>query len=392
MLLCELRSNPDRNPKSSILDILYRYKDRDDVYVSFTKIEKLGINPQSSYSTPLGIYAYPVKELWGEYIEHRLDSLPYATKQVPTQGVTDIPLPNMNGMAPFAGDAPYAVIFSCPEQEGFIGDFSQYTEDDLNRHIELLSSVVAPDGISKKDISLYVDVSRVQALRKTPVGRLWYIVMQIAGIIATKNRWQNRTNITDSPIPKIWNALFRKIGIVGFADIHGEGVIHANEPTQAVFFSTSPIKIIGVHDNRVRHPDLDRQRKSNSMTEYNRKKISNMVADWYEGICFGRKINYDNDAEFMARHVIGLLKIDHFGIQDGDIVRCLKGEFIKYLLKINPTLAETSMNNPRLINEPLREMLSMLISGDSDNQAHTLARWVSKLMAPDDDEYSKDYY
>ena len=48
--------------------------------------------------------------------------------------------------------------------------------------------------------------------------------------------------------PVIWNSIFRKIGIDGAVD-SGEGIIHSNEPSQAVFFSIKPIKTIRRYDN-----------------------------------------------------------------------------------------------------------------------------------------------
>ena len=32
-----------------------------NLFVSFTTVDKLGINPQSHYDTPLGIYSYPAE-------------------------------------------------------------------------------------------------------------------------------------------------------------------------------------------------------------------------------------------------------------------------------------------------------------------------------------------
>jgi hypothetical protein len=61
--LTEKRSSP----KQYVVDILEKYKDDPDVYISFTQDlsgPKLGINPKSKYSTPLGIYAYPLKIMW----------------------------------------------------------------------------------------------------------------------------------------------------------------------------------------------------------------------------------------------------------------------------------------------------------------------------------------
>lgn len=70
--LGEARSNPDKNVKTSIVTILRPYSTKEDYYIHFTDINKLGINPKQSYNTPLGIYTYPLKEMWGEVEEDRI--------------------------------------------------------------------------------------------------------------------------------------------------------------------------------------------------------------------------------------------------------------------------------------------------------------------------------
>jgi hypothetical protein len=58
--------------------------------------------------------------------------------------------------------------------------------------------------------------------------------------------------------PNKWNALFRGIGVDGVVD-PGLGIIHANEPTQAVFFSTTKLEIV---------KQLNNVKKSGSSTKH----------------------------------------------------------------------------------------------------------------------------
>jgi hypothetical protein len=46
----------------TVYDQLYKYINDDHIFVSLTKLEKVGLNPQSLYDTPLGIYCYPLKD------------------------------------------------------------------------------------------------------------------------------------------------------------------------------------------------------------------------------------------------------------------------------------------------------------------------------------------
>ena len=78
--LFEARRNPDKNTKSYFVNSIQKYKDLPDdqldkLYISMTDLNKLGINPKSPFSTPIGIYAYQLKYV----LSHdRPDDLPFA--------------------------------------------------------------------------------------------------------------------------------------------------------------------------------------------------------------------------------------------------------------------------------------------------------------------------
>lgn len=58
MHLNELRRNPSKNTKESLIDFLSKYPND---YVRFSDQNKVGINPRFTYyDTPLGVYAYPI--------------------------------------------------------------------------------------------------------------------------------------------------------------------------------------------------------------------------------------------------------------------------------------------------------------------------------------------
>lgn len=72
--ILEARRNPEKNPKISIVQALEPYKNDPDIYISFTEVDKIGINPKSSFNTPNGIYTYPLKEIW-KHVEN--DTIPF---------------------------------------------------------------------------------------------------------------------------------------------------------------------------------------------------------------------------------------------------------------------------------------------------------------------------
>jgi hypothetical protein len=104
MLLSELRKSsktlPRQNTIKQLWDIFTTTPDRTSLFVSFTAIEKLGINPGSEYDTPNGIYAYPLSYIIREFLKKFKD-----IKQAP-----DTP---MDVIVPFAGDASWVNVFKC---------------------------------------------------------------------------------------------------------------------------------------------------------------------------------------------------------------------------------------------------------------------------------------
>jgi len=235
MRIDEIRSNPDKNPKLSIIDVLEKYSTSDDVYVTFTELNKLGINPRSDFSdTPMGIYAYPVKQIWDKYIAPKKDDLTDLSKVIP-----------------YAAWRPYATIFRCRSQPGMISSLSSYTNNDLEADVDKLKPIMKAIDHRMGDamVDEYYRKSNTQSDNTTAFGGLWYITNHLAGHAASRNPAQEG-RYTSNYFSIVWNAIFRQMGYVGFSDTEGLGIIHKNEPVQALFLSTKPLEIIGTFDNR----------------------------------------------------------------------------------------------------------------------------------------------
>lgn len=114
--ITEARKNPELNPKTSINDIIIAATDKTtsdiagikNLFVSFTAIDKLGINPKSTYATPLGIYSYPA-----EYVA-----------ELAAAGQ------DMDQTVPFAGGQPFVNLFSV---RGEIINLTTMTDINANR-------------------------------------------------------------------------------------------------------------------------------------------------------------------------------------------------------------------------------------------------------------------
>lgn len=209
-IVSELRRNPELNPKTSVNDAIQNKlaatKEKivtgvPNLFVSFTAMDKLGINPQSRYETPLGIYSYPAK-----YVVSK------------TKGGKEMT------SLPFAGEQPYVNLFRV---RGNIINIKGFTSSEYSQYLEELKKVwQETDYIDKLE-----QQSEKASRSKSIGGRFWYITWELSNHIG--NQKKKSPSIT-------WNWLFRSIGIDGVVDT-GAGIIHTAEPTQAVFFSPQVI-------------------------------------------------------------------------------------------------------------------------------------------------------
>ena len=230
--IIESRRNPEQNPKESTLDALKVYAGRKDVYVSFTSDvgkmshvshgggknvsgSKLGINPQSKYNTPIGIYTYPI-----DYVLSK------------------------DGNVDFASEQPYLYVMQATKA---LLDLKKYSKDDFERD-------------SKKLIDMGFSHTREKGIKdaksKTPAARLWNWTRHSADYF-----YHGKTSAK-------WSMILRRLGYSGAVD-NGSGLIHPNEPTQAVFFSMDAVKVLEVIPNRFKRKPLNKSIKDiNNPNEY----------------------------------------------------------------------------------------------------------------------------
>lgn len=238
----EKRSNEDMNPKISTNQRINDYLESakplpgfsrtKNAFVSFTYLEKLGINPKSEFSTPLGIYAYSldyVKKMVGDY-DHPGDKLP------------------------FAGDHKFINLFSAKGRIINLSSMDQHQYNEL--YLELQKKY--PDETSQK-----IKDARETAFQKTPGGIFW-----------------NLTRLVAEENPVKWNKVFRDLGIDGCVD-EGKGIIHPNEPEQAVFFTTSSLFNIQRYDNKYIPSDIESGQKFGEKIRNLRKVVDDINTGKY---------------------------------------------------------------------------------------------------------------
>ena len=190
-----------RNPFLALQQIRKIHPNPENLVVTYTKIDKVGINPQSIYETPLGIYLYP---------------LDYVIEE---------------GMhVPFAGNEPHINVceFTRPEK------ILHMTSDVSNQKGMELLNAFPKEQVDQASKS--IDKYEI----RSNYSKLWAVT---------------RTLANENPIQ--WNANFRKCGIDGFVD-HGTKTIHGYEPTQCVVFAANALKLLHSIENPIFYKKTDK--------------------------------------------------------------------------------------------------------------------------------------
>lgn len=280
LALLEKRKNPEMNPKISAYEALKKYKDDSDIYISFTLLDKIGINPDSSYQTPSGIYCYPLKESWNKLKIYEKKSI--------------------GGNFPYVSRYPYIWVLR-NKSNSFIDDMaSDYSTNDFDNDIKILRdifyTICTKENINdmfykleslklnntdktKSFFSKYDDILNSDTIISKIKNKLTFSVNEFKKelfdtiyFLSIKNRYKldsisafySLTNIlaklisgsSNKSISIKWNWLIRQCGYSGMADKTGQGYIYMTEPIQAVFFTTSAFDVL----EKIINKDYDERR------------------------------------------------------------------------------------------------------------------------------------
>ena len=278
--ITEARKNPEQNPKHSISDIIFQRADYalrfpgtsiSNDFVSFTSIEKLGVNPRSPYKTPIGVYAYPTS---------------YVYKEIGDRSTTWLP---------FAGDKPYANFFKLSNSANVIIS-STFKKHEYEEYLERLAQKFGFDEV--EDLKY---AASDESYVKTRFGFLWYVTYKLSSKYGKNG-------------PVAWNKIMRDLGIDAMID-DDSGTIHENEPTQIVIFNVRIIEVI----DRVRNTRS--KEITDFMADYARvAKTGDMqkVADWIFENRYEKEVisRIPNNALFKSiKYRPGLLKYVTFDLK-----------------------------------------------------------------------------
>lgn len=311
----EKRANPSLNAKHSINKKIKERLDRTNTtiaeipnaFITFTSIDKLGINPRSKYKTPNGIYCYPLSYVYSETGDDKSMEV-----------------------LPFAGDQMYATIFSA---KGNIVNLNSMTDEDKDNYLNILQQADSVIRQLVDRLSTTVEQARVVS----PGGIFWYITYQLSIHLG-----KNSNNI--------WNGLFRKMGIDGCVDM-GTGIIHPNEPTQAVFFTKGVISNEERVYNKYSQSNVDDRVMHGKQAVYATEKMKKFL----------KHKDYDGLVEF--------LRYSQYGVFINRLHPIVRGT----LITIDPLLFD-------MIDEPTIDELLLV----SNNGLVDLTKLNVKKISPDD--------
>lgn len=166
-------------------------------YFTMTSIPKVGINPNSPYKTPIGVYCYPAtSEYVGMLIKNTL---------------------------PFVSDAEHVTFLEAIDLEHMmtVGPDGALSHFSTKKVESIVKDLVPPHAF--KDVIDYGN----RHSSANPDGILFgatFLITRDAG-------------------PTRWTRLLLSLGVTAICDM-GAGIIHPSEPTQAVFLSPKAYKVL----------------------------------------------------------------------------------------------------------------------------------------------------
>lgn len=189
--------------RESLISALEPFQDDPSIFVHLTNTLKLGINPKTKWTDPIGIYFYPVREMFENF----------KTRQIP-----------------YGSDYKYAFIV---RNTGHLLNLSTYPSqihDDANLLLDIYDRAMnLPfDGDDTPEITSALAVERWLKNYGYQGGEgLWDFTDRMASFVARRTGKDSRM---------VWRKLFVDLGYDGAIDL-GDNIISSNEPNQAVFFN-----------------------------------------------------------------------------------------------------------------------------------------------------------
>lgn len=302
------------------IEQVFQYAAQNNVplFGQYSNIPKLGLNPQSIYNTPIGIYAYPASVVSKE--QFKTGNVPFASERkyimfFTTPNPDQLLIIDRSGNAKtFQNEIQQFLNQQTKQQQQ---QHKQKIQELANNMLQQAQSGMASNPQAQQAIISYFQVLQSRLQAETPQIYLWTseAMKAVAGFYATvislvqdgqlhynpqafqnfqktyktlndmlitnqnQNDWAyearvqtvagqfwNITREMSGRNPTKWAQLFMQMGIQGVVD-EGSGIVHPLEPIQAVFFNPQAVKLLKMVDNpaakgkKLAYPKLDEASK-----------------------------------------------------------------------------------------------------------------------------------
>jgi hypothetical protein len=295
----ESRKNPEMNPKISAYDALLPYKDDPSISITFAN-GKVGIKPLARYDTPLGIYAYPLKQSWKYYNVKQtksFGSFPYGllyndifilrkksnTKELNLSILSENDYINLTNklLSILKKDPKYksgksseafSELYKKCTKYGFIGIFpkhgSHINVDDFEfdniikgtiEYNTAITELKKLETIYHTDFDIIDQVTRqINLFKKSNISYGMKFYNLTANIVKfyyephkqfTTTKTDLKHTFTTEDHIKRWRSLFVELGFDLVTD-DGDYIIHDNEPCQSFFVDSTKFEIVGSVKNK----------------------------------------------------------------------------------------------------------------------------------------------
>ena len=197
------------------IETLAQYAKDKDVHITYTILDKVGINPNSQFpDTPLAVFTYPLAQVWKDLKSHGITNVPFA-----------------------AGRANYVYVL---REKGRSVDVSDYKLSNLKSDLKSLekmwgeesyNEIITGHESSLSDMGVG-DRQHQKRIKDKPFGYLKELLYRYGDYISSSKASSY-----------IATALI-KLGYTIITDKKGTGQIHPSEPMQAFFLKSSSYDVI----------------------------------------------------------------------------------------------------------------------------------------------------
>ena len=254
------KANRPRIEKETSYQKLEKYRNDSDIYISYINAlsdipssekkkapsyPKIGINPKSHYNTPLGVYTYPLREIW---------------KDIEGAG-------SLAGV-PYQGNSPYIAILRVKPDANFVEDmYNDYDSSDYDEDIQKMKRFFIPNLLNESEFDSIIGNALDTAKVSNPVVSMWNVVRYLSFIIVEMKKPNvdrekvikkiHKFSLDDllpskekgklNPYGLSFNRILNGVlGYDGFGDKSGKGYIHHAEAIQAVFLNPVAFEVVEI--------------------------------------------------------------------------------------------------------------------------------------------------